>query len=348
MKQPDTQESIQLADTIRNDAPIYRKEAEGKLLSLLVPMYNEAAVIPVFFDRLSDILRLAGIDYEIICVNDGSKDNTLDILRDYAAKDAHVRVVSFSRNFGKEPAMTAALDFARGDAVIPIDADLQDPPELIPIMLDKWYAGYDVVYAKRQSRDADSFLKRKTALWFYSVFNRMSETDIPHNVGDYRLMDRKVVEVIKTLPEKDRFMKGLFCWPGFKNTSIEYDRAERAEGVTKFNFWKLWNFALSGIASFSTMPIRAGIYLGLGISLVSFVYALFIISKTLLFGIDVPGYASIMVAVLFLGGVQLFFLGLMGEYIGRIYKEVKNRPLYVVQETIGFNLNKAAKPTVDA
>ncbi|MBX2857564.1 MAG: glycosyltransferase family 2 protein [Cellvibrionaceae bacterium] len=310
--------------------------ARSKFLSLLVPMYNEAAVIPVFFARLSPILEAAGIDYEIICVNDGSKDNTLALLKEFAARDSRIRVVSFSRNFGKEPAMSAALDFASGDAVIPIDADLQDPPELILPMLEQWHLGYDVIYAKRQSRDADSFLKRKTALWFYSVFNRMSETDIPHNVGDYRLMDRKVVDVIKRLPEKDRFMKGLFCWPGFKHTSIEYDRAERAEGVTKFNFWKLWNFALSGIASFSTMPIRAGIYIGLAISLVSFIYALFIVSKTLLFGVDVPGYASIMVAVLFLGGVQMFFLGLMGEYIGRIYKEVKNRPLYIVQETIGF------------
>jgi len=309
---------------------------EGKLVSLLVPMYNESEVIPIFFETLSEVLQRAHVEYEIVCVNDGSKDNTLELLKGYAEKDSRIKVVSFSRNFGKEPAMTAALDYATGDAVIPIDADLQDPPELILEMLEKWQNGYDVVYAKRISRDTDTFLKRSTALWFYSVFNRMSDTDIPHNVGDYRLMDKKVVEVIRKLPEKDRFMKGLFCWPGYKQTSVEYDRAVRAEGETKFNFWKLWNFALSGIASFSTMPIRAGIYVGLMISIISFVYALFIVSKTIVFGVDVPGYASIMVVVLFLGGVQLFFLGLMGEYIGRIYKEVKNRPLYVVQETVGF------------
>ncbi len=311
----------------------------GKLLSLLVPMYNEAEVIPLFFQRTLDVLNGAGIEYEFICVNDGSSDTTLHLLREYAAKDPGIKVVSFSRNFGKEPAMTAALDFATGDAVIPMDADLQDPPELIIEMLAKWQEGYDVVYAARSTRNSDSFLKRKTALWFYSIFNKMSDTDIPHNVGDYRLMDRKVVDIIRQLPEKDRFMKGLYCWPGFRNTFVEYERPSRAEGYSKFNFWQLWNFALSGFTSFSTMPIRAGIYLGLLISLVSFVYAFYIATKTIIFGIDVPGYASIMVTMLFLGGIQLFFLGLLGEYIGRIFKEVKNRPLYVVQETIGLNNN---------
>lgn len=309
----------------------------GKVISLLVPMYNEASVIPIFFERTTSVLTDACIEFEFICVNDGSTDDTLNLLRELAAKDPRIKIVSFSRNFGKEPAMTAALDFANGDAVVPIDADLQDPPELILEMLAKWREGFDVVYAKRVSRASDNFLKRKTAIWFYSIFNKMSDTDIPHNVGDYRLMDRKVVDILRQLPEKDRFMKGLYCWPGFQNTHVEYERPSRAEGYSKFNFWQLWNFALNGFTSFSTMPIRAGIYLGLLISLISFVYAFFIATKTILFGIDVPGYASIMVTVLFLGGIQLFFLGLLGEYIGRIFKEVKNRPLYVVEETIGLN-----------
>ncbi|WP_075185811.1 glycosyltransferase family 2 protein [Teredinibacter haidensis] len=309
---------------------------KNKKLSLLVPMYNESSVIPVFFETVLKVLENLSYDLEIVCVNDGSTDNTLELLKAYAAKDERIKVVSFSRNFGKEPAMTAALDYATGDAIIPIDADLQDPPELILEMLAKWEQGFNVVFARRSSRDADSVLKRSTAIWFYTLFNKMSDTYIPSNVGDYRLMDRKVVDVIKQLPEKDRFMKGLFCWPGFKSTTVEFERPERAEGETKFNMWKLWNFAISGIASFSTMPIRLGIYLGLMISAASFVYGLFIITKTLFMGIDVPGYASMMVAVLFLGGIQLFFLGLLGEYIGRIYKEVKNRPLYVVEEWVGF------------
>lgn len=315
-------------------------DLEGKLLSILVPMYNEAEVIPLFFKKLEEVMGQANINYEIICVDDGSKDETPRLLEEYANKDARIKVVSFSRNFGKEPAMSAAVDFASGDAVIPIDADLQDPPELILEMMKKWCEGFDVVYARRSSRDTDSLLKRSTANWFYSLFNKMSEMDIPKNVGDYRLMDRKVVDVIKSLPEKDRFMKGLFCWPGFNHTTVEFQRQKRAEGSTHFNVWKLWNFAISGITSFSTMPIRAGIYLGLFISLASFVYVIFIVTKTLIFGIDVPGYASIMVSVLFLGGVQLFFMGLLGEYIGRIFKEVKNRPLYIVAKTIGFNSDK--------
>lgn len=310
--------------------------AGTKKLSLLVPMYNESSVIPLFFETVYRVLEPITLDLEFICVNDGSRDNTLELLKGYAEKDDRIKIVSFSRNFGKEPAMTAALDYATGDAIIPIDADLQDPPELILEMIEKWQSGYDVVFAKRASRASDGILKRNTAKWFYSLFNRMSDTDIPPNVGDYRLMDKKVVEVIRQLPEKDRFMKGLFCWPGFKDTTVEFERPMRAEGETKFNMWKLWNFAISGIASFSTMPIRVGIYLGLLISAASFFYALFIVSKTILFGVDVPGYASIMVVVLFLGGIQMFFLGLMGEYIGRIYKEVKNRPLYVVAETVNF------------
>lgn len=305
-------------------------------LSILVPMYNESEVIQMFFDTMEKELTKIDMQYEIICVNDGSKDDTLNKLMSHAAANENIKIVSLSRNFGKEAAMTAALDYAEGDAVIPIDADLQDPPELIHQMITRWREGYDVVYAKRSSRASDSLMKRQSAHWFYMLFNQMSETDIPENVGDYRLMDRRVVDAIKKLPEKVRFMKGLFSWPGFNCTTIEFERQSRAMGGTKFNYWKLWNFALSGITSFSTLPIRIGIYLGLFIASVSFIYGFYIITKTLWFGRDTPGYASIMVVMLFLGGVQLFFMGLMGEYIGRIYKEVKNRPLYIVEREIGF------------
>ncbi len=311
-----------------------------KSLSLLVPMYNEAEVIPIFFATIEKELGKLDIDWEIVCVNDGSSDQTEAMLCEIARHNPRVKLVSFSRNFGKEPAMTAALDYARGDAVIPIDADLQDPPEIIGDMIEKWRDGYDVVYAKRASRETDTIIKRSTAQWFYSLFNRLSDIPIPENVGDFRLMDRRVVEVIKELPEKDRFMKGLFSWPGFRTTSIEFVRQNRESGESKFNYWKLWNFALSGITSFSTAPIRVGTYLGLLIATFAFVFGLYIIGKTLFFGVDTPGYASIMVIVLFLGGVQLVCIGLLGEYIGRIYKEVKNRPLYVVDRTVGFDEQK--------
>ncbi len=308
-----------------------------RFISILVPMYNEEAVFERLFTALEVTLGRLDVDYEVVCVDDGSKDRTRELLIEKTRQDPRVKAVLLSRNFGKEAAMTAALDFAQGEAIIPIDADLQDPPELIGEMLEKWEAGYDVVYAKRVSRATDTVLKRNTAGWFYKVFNTLSETAIPENVGDYRLMDRRVVEAIKQLPEKERFMKGLFCWPGFRDTTIEFERQERAEGETKFNYWKLWNFALNGITSFSTMPIRMGVYLGLIVAGTAFVYGVFVMIKTLVFGVQVPGYASMMVIVLFMGGIQLFFLGLMGEYIGRIYKEVKGRPVYVIDKKLGFD-----------
>lgn len=307
-----------------------------KMVSIVVPMYNEQEVFETLFEKLSVTLTSVDVEYEILCVDDGSKDHTRKLLLAKAKADPRVKAVLLSRNFGKEAAMTAALDYAQGDAVIPLDADLQDPPELIAKMIEKWREGFDVVYAKRISRGADTLIKRNTAGLFYKVFNALSEMPIPENVGDYRLMDRRVVEVIKQLPEKDRFMKGLFCWPGFNNTAIEFERLERQEGETKFSYWKLWNFALNGITSFSSVPIRAGVYLGLIVSAFAFLYAIFIMIKTMVTGVDVPGYASLMVAVLFLGGAQLFFMGLLGEYIGRMYKEVKNRPIYVVDKILGF------------
>ena len=300
-------------------------------------MYNEEEVIPSFFSEIRSELNSLEMEWEIICVNDGSKDNTQSLLEDAHLTDPRIKVLSFSRNFGKEAAMTAAMDYATGDAIIPIDADLQEPPSLMGKMIELWRQGYDVVFAKRATRDSDTLIKRKSAEWFYSIFNKMTSVNIPPNVGDFRLMDKRVVEVIRTLPEKDRFMKGLFSWPGFKTTTIEFERQQRAKGQTKFNYWKLWNFALSGITSFSTIPIRIGTYLGFIISILSFIYGSTVIAKTLFWGVDVPGYASLLVVVLFLGGIQLFFLGLLGEYIGRIYKEVKNRPIYVLDAVVGFD-----------
>lgn len=311
--------------------------ATKKTLALLVPMYNEEESIPLFFPVIADVMAKIDIDYKIICVDDGSSDNTLKMLLAEASNNPHVQVVALSRNFGKEAAMTAALDYVDADAAIPIDADLQDPPEIIGEMIEKWREGYEVVYAKRVSRDADTAMKRGSAGSFYKLFNKLSQIKIPENVGDYRLMDKKVLEALKSLPEKDRFMKGLFCWPGFSSYTVEFERQERVAGDTKFNYWKLWNFALSGITSFSSLPVRAGVYLGILISASSFLYGAWIIAKTMIYGADTPGYATIMVAVLFLGGVQLFFMGLLGEYIGRIYMEVKNRPIYWVATEVGFD-----------
>jgi len=310
---------------------------EESLVSIIIPMYNEAAVFDVLFSTLEEALAPLETEYEIICVDDGSTDRTREMLIAKSRQDPRVKAVLLSRNFGKEAALTAALDYASGDAVIPLDADLQDPPELIAQMLAKWREGFDVVYAKRVSRKTDTPMKRGSAGLFYRIFNLLSEIKIPEDVGDYRLLDRRVVDVIKQLPEKDRFMKGLFCWPGFSNTAIEFERQQRVEGETKFNYWGLWNFALNGITSFSTVPVRCGVYLGLLVAVAAFLYGALIILKTLITGVDSPGYASLMVVVLFMGGVQLFFLGLVGEYIGRIYKEVKNRPIYVVDRTAGFD-----------
>ena len=312
------------------------------LLSILVPMFNEQAIVDRFFGALNESLDTSVVDLEFVCVDDGSSDKTLECLLKAAEADPRIKIVAFSRNFGKEAAMTAALDYASGDCVIPIDADLQDPPELINEMVTAWAAGNDVVYAKRTHRETDTAIKRITAGLFYRVFNMVSETAIPENVGDYRLMSRRVVDVIKALPERERFMKGLYAWPGFESETIEFSRKARLDGHSKFNYWKLWNFALSGITSFSTVPIRISTYMGLVIAVLAFLYGAYVAGKTIVWGIDVPGYASLIVIILFLGGVQLVVMGLTGEYIGRIYKEVKGRPLYVVKKTVGFGESKTA------
>lgn len=311
-------------------------EEEKVQLSIVVPCYNEEANIDHLFERLILVLEPLDMTYEIICINDGSKDNTLKLLVEYHQHNPSIKVVNFSRNFGKEIAITAGIDYALGDAVIPIDADLQDPPELIVEMIAKWREGYDVVYATRRSRQGESWLKQFTAQKFYRTIQRLTPVEIPPDTGDFRLMDRKVVEALKKLPETNRFMKGLFSWVGYQQTSILYDRGLRFKGETKWNYWQLWNLAIEGITAFSSIPLKIWSYIGISISLISFIYASFLVIRTLIFGIDVPGYASLIVAILFLGGMQLLSLGILGEYLGRVHEEVKRRPLYLVRESYGF------------
>lgn len=300
------------------------------LVSLVVPVFNEEEVLQVFMNRTLSVLEAGNLDYEIVFVNDGSSDATLPALVALSEQNQKIRVVNLSRNFGKEAALTAGLDHVRGNVMVPMDIDLQDPPELIPKFVEKWQEGFDVVYGLRASRDDDSFGKRTTAGWFYRLFNQMSPTQIPENAGDFRLLDERVVAVLKQLPERNRFMKGLFSWVGFESVGVPYERPVRAAGETKWNFKKLWNFALDGIFSFSTLPLRIWSYIGVLISLASFLYALMIVTQVLLFGKDLPGYASLITIVLFLGGVQLISLGVIGEYLGRLFTEIKRRPIYIV------------------
>lgn len=302
------------------------------LISIVTPFYNEGEGVKLYFDALKVVmLQMPELRFEIVCIDDGSSDSTLSSLVGLTRDDTRVLVGELSRNFGKEAAMTAGIDLARGDAVIVIDADLQDPPELIPEMIRRWQTGADVVLARRNDRSVDSFLKRKTAAWFYQMHNRMSHIRIPENVGDFRLMNRAAVDALKQLPEQQRFMKGLFAWVGFRTEIIDYKRQERVAGNTKFTGWKLWNFALEGITSFSTVPLRMWTYVGGVVALMTFVYAAYIVIRTLLTGVDVPGYASLLVAVLFVGSLQLISIGILGEYIGRIYIESKRRPPYLLR-----------------
>jgi len=306
------------------------------LLSLVVPMFNEEEGVQGFFARLIPILRTVTEDYEVVCIDDGSSDRTLLSLALERGKDERIKVLSLSRNFGKDTALSAGLDYARGQAVIPIDADLQDPPELIPQMVAKWREGFDVVYARRTSRDSDDTQKRVTAGMFYRIHNWMADVRIPDNVGDFRLMDRRVVEALKHLPEKTRFMKGLFAWVGFKQVGIDYRREARAAGTTKWRYWKLWNFALDGITASSTVPLRIWTYFGVALGLFSMAYACWLVVHTMIYGNPVPGYASLMVTVLTLGSINIVATGILGEYVGRIYNEVRGRPLYLVRETMGL------------
>ncbi len=304
------------------------------LISLVVPMKNESAGINALFERVIPILETQG-SWEIICIDDGSTDDTLVHLENARAKNDKIKILSLSRNFGKEAALTAGLDHSSGEVVVPIDADLQDPPELIPEMISKWKEGYKVVLATRNNRD-ESWLKKNTALAFYNIIGKLGTVKIPKNTGDFRLMDRQVVEALKLLPERTRFMKGLFAWLGFSTTTIYFDRPARLHGETKWNYKRLWNFALDGIFSFTTVPLRVWTYTGVIISLCAFLYGVFLIIKTIIDGVAVPGYASIMVVMLFLGGIQLMSLGVIGEYVGRIYRETKHRPIYIIQKKNGL------------
>jgi glycosyltransferase involved in cell wall biosynthesis len=304
---------------------------EPPFISLICPCYNEQEVIGYFLSEITPILESLEKTYEIIFINDGSRDATLDILLASKQQFSYIRVLNLSRNFGKEAAMTAGIDGCRGEVVIPIDVDLQDPPELIRDFIREYENGYDVVVAKRIDRTSDSFAKKLSAEYFYKLHNKISHVTIPDNVGDYRLMSRKVITKIQKLPENQRFMKGIFAWVGFKTAVVEYVRQPRKAGTTSFNGWKLWNFALDGITSFSTVPLRIWLYMGTLIAFLAFVYGSIIIAKTLIYGIDSPGYASLTTIILFIGGIQLMGIGILGEYIGRIYMESKHRPTYIIE-----------------
>lgn len=323
-----------------------KDDVEPPLLSVVVPMYNEEDGAAIFFAAIEPVLQSVTASYEIICIDDGSKDNTLRILMQHNQRDARIKVLSLSRNFGKDTALSAGLDYSTGQAVIPIDADLQDPPRLIPRMVEKWREGYEVVFARRAERDTDHRHKRITAGLFYRIFNKVADVSIPENTGDFRLMDRRVVDAVKNLPEKTRFMKGLFAWVGFKQIGLDYRREERAAGVTKWNYWKLWNFALDGITGASSVPLKMWTYFGALVALAAIAYGGWLAVDTAFNGAEIPGYASLMTAVLLLGAFNIIATGIMGEYIGRIYTEVRNRPLYLVRDEHGFSRDSVATSTV--
>lgn len=302
-------------------------------LSIIVPVFNEAETVGFFIDKISDVFKNESfINLEIIFVNDGSVDGTLERLLEYQKQDSRLKIVDLSRNFGKEAALTAGLKESKGQVVVPIDVDLQDPPELILEMIRKWREGYEVVLAHRVDRESDSWAKRVSAKLFYRIHNKIASPKIPENVGDFRLVDRCVIDALKEFPESHRFMKGLFSWVGFRTASIDYTRPCRIAGTTKFNTWKLWNFALEGITSFSSEPLRIWTYIGFIVSSTSFLFAIFIFLKVLMYGVDVPGYASLMIAVTFLGGLQLIGIGIIGEYLGRTYIESKRRPVFLIRK----------------
>lgn len=304
-------------------------------VSLIVPVFNEEQAISLFYQAVRRELKLDPYEVEIVFINDGSTDQTAEQAKALAQADDQVLLINFSRNFGKEPALFAGLEYATGDAVIPMDVDLQDPISVIPRLIAEWQKGADVVLAKRRDRASDSYLKRHSAAMFYHLLNRISYTRIEENVGDFRLMDRKVVNVIRALPEHQLFMKGVLSWAGFTTVVVEYERARRVAGSSKFNGWRLWNLALEGITSFSTVPLRLWTYVGGGISIFAVLYAVYMVMDKIFFGNSVPGYPSLMTAILFLGGVQLIGIGILGEYVGRIYIEAKHRPRYVIKDVIG-------------
>lgn len=301
-------------------------------ISLVVPVFNEEDTIPIFYQSVKNNNELKNYEVEIIFINDGSKDATEAIINALALSDKKVISLNFTRNFGKEPALFAGLEHASGDAIIPIDVDLQDPIDIIPLLIEKWREGADMVLAKRIDRSSDGHLKRKSAEMFYKLHNKISNPKIEENVGDFRLMSRDIVENINSLPERNLFMKGILSWVGGRVDVVEYARAERVAGTSKFNGWKLWNLALEGITSFSTFPLRVWTYIGLLISAIAFIYGAWMIIDTIVWGNAVRGYPSLLVSILFLGGVQLIGIGVLGEYIGRIYIETKSRPRFILKK----------------
>jgi glycosyltransferase involved in cell wall biosynthesis len=318
-------------------------------ISVVVPAYNEEEVLPEFYRRTSAVLSALGVPYEIVFVNDGSKDSTLVVMTGLRQQDPNVTVVDLSRNFGKEIALTAGLDQCCGDVVVIIDADLQDPPEMIPEFIEGWREGFDVVYAVRTEREGETWLKKLTAHTFYLLMQAISRVKIPKDTGDFRLMTQRSIRALSGLREHHRFMKGLFAWVGFRSKPVYYKRDPRAAGQTKWNYWKLWNLAVEGFTSFTIAPLKIATYFGLGIAMLAFVYALVVIYKTLAYGEPVRGYPSLMVVVLFLGGIQLLFTGILGEYLGRVFNEVKQRPLYILDTVFPSSLleNKSNRNPAD-
>ncbi|MEL6336272.1 MAG: glycosyltransferase family 2 protein [Pseudomonadota bacterium] len=311
-------------------------------LSVIAPMFNEEGSVLAFLDELLPVLEGLTDRFEVICVDDGSRDRTAAMVAARAVTDPRISLIEFSRNFGKEAALSAGFDHATGDAVAVIDADLQQPPEKIVEMVALWRQGWDIVNCRRASREGDGALRASLSTRFYKLYNRIAEMPIPTETSDFRLLDRSAVDALLGLPERSRFMKGLFAWVGFSAVSIAYRHRDRHAGSSSFRLWRLWNFALDGITAFSTLPLRVWSYLGFTVAFIAFFYGTITIFKALFFGIDVPGYASLLTAVLFLGGVQLISLGILGEYVGRILIETKDRPLYIVRSTI--NLDGARSP----
>ena len=307
-----------------------------KTITILIPCYNEEKSIDILYEHLQKIIsQLKQYDFQVLLVNDGSKDNTLAKMKELHEKDSSVSYLSLSRNFGKENAMLAGLDYAEGDAVIVMDADLQDPPELIPQMLLEWEKGFDDVYARRRTRAGETWFKKKSAHCYYRILQKFADIDIPADVGDFRLLDRQAVDALCSMREKQRYTKGLFSWIGYNKKELPFDREPRAAGNSKMNYVKLISLAVDGITSFSVAPLRLASVLGLLISSIAFVYLLFVVGKTVLFGDPVAGYPSMISIILFMGGIQLVVLGIIGEYVGRIFYEAKGRPDYLVSEYNG-------------
>ncbi len=327
------------------DSPAPLPDRSGRpTLTVVVPVFNEEETVGPFLEVVDPLLRKLDCSHRYVFVDDGSHDRTVAALRDLQRDYQEISIVVLSRNFGKEAALTAGLDQAEGDLVVIMDVDLQDPPELIETFLERWREGYDIAFGLRSSRESDSLAKRLTAKGFYTIFNWIAREPIPFNAGDYRMMDRKVVSEIRRLRERNRFMKGLMAWPGFKSTAVPFVRPPREAGESSWNYWKLWNFALDGITGFSMAPLRLWLYVGAFIAFVSLLFAGYIVIKGLFFGTDVPGYASLMVAIAFFGGVQLLTLGLIGEYLGRIFQEVKQRPIYIIDKVLEAEEKESAAP----